>query len=215
MIILNFQLSELKSNSQKLQSKYVDLKSVFNKTLKLNLDKDLKIDRLEKELEQFKIGEGITTTTPTSPTTANVSTVAKTSTSIQFDEFKQFFSRDELRNFRSICDDSSGDSTFIRTVLLYLYKDDVNMLCTKSLYGSEAKTIKKKDGKLIQTTSKTPLTPRKVVLLKQIYAERIDKAAESEFEKNKRIQAVHINQLIANSLTNIQNRGKPKRSKKC
>lgn len=197
-----------------LQTKYANLKSIFNKTLKLNLDKDLKIDRLEKELEKFKIDEGTKSTpTPTSPKTATIYAVTATSTT-QFGGYDQFFPRDELRNLRSICDDSSGDSTFIRTVLLYLYKDDVNMLCTKSLYGSEPKTIKRKDGKIIQTTSKTPLTPRKVALLKQIYAERIDKAAKSEFEKNERTKNVHVNQLIASSLTNIQNRGKPKTTKK-
>lgn len=184
----------MKSSSQALQSKLKDLKHLLNKTLKFNLEKDLKIERKDKEIELLKRNcVSCFTAKPSAEATLNV----------QFSSFSQHFSSEELMALRSIENDPGHDPTFIRIVLSYLYKADLKVLQLKSLTGSGPKLIKRKNGTTIQTVQKQPLTPSKVHILKCIYHERVKAVTNNEVNISQRIKERHVNQLIATALGNI------------
>lgn len=186
----------MKNQRQSLLSKLSNLKTIFYKTLKINLEKDLKIERQNKEILLLK-RNGCSCPCPTS------TSHAEDTQSIQFLSFTQYFTSEELTVLRSIDNDPRHDTTFIRNVLSFLYKDDLKALQQKCLTGSEPKTLRKKNGETFQTIAKQPLTPKKVHILKSIHNERIKTVTKSEIDILRRTKERHINQMIAISLGNI------------
>lgn len=60
-----------------------------------------------------------------------------------FDRFHQFFTDKELARLRSLDLDSKSDSTFIKTALEYLHKENLSSLANKTAMG---KVINVLDG---------------------------------------------------------------------
>lgn len=156
---------------------------MFNATLKLNLEKDLKIERLQAELVAPKSNDDM------SPQKDS--------------KYSKFLSLSDLESLRKISKQPRCDTTFIRCGLEFLYQGNLKILCEKTLHGTEAKTITRKSGKVIHTKPKMPLTPSKVVVLRKMFKERVKNATTREFEIMKRTKEVSINQMIATSLGNI------------
>lgn len=181
----------MKKKFNKLQSKYDGLKKVFNSTVKINLEKDLKIQRLEAE-KRLSIDGSCDSNGEES--------------NLMYATYNQHFTPKELIELRSIHDDASCDATFIRTGLVHLYRDSLNILKEKSLLGSEAKKIKRKtkNGEMeIKTLSKEPLSPKKVQMLKGMLLERVSTVTKNEFQILQRTKEVRVNQLFANAIGNI------------
>lgn len=185
---------KLQAEVRSLQLKYKKLKILYNKSLGINFQKDLKIQRLEQELNLLKNGE-------INPTE---STEEPQRTDGTFDSFSEYFTSSELRDLRKMQSESRHDATFVRTALLYLYRDNPALLQYKSVRGSKTKLMKKKDGTVVKTEPKEPLSPKKLDILKNIYRERIFGATSDEVELTVRNNSTHFNQLIATSLSNIR-----------
>lgn len=185
---------KLQAEVRSLQLKYKKLKILYNKSLGINFQKDLKIQRLEQELNLLKNGE-------INPTESSEDLQRADGT---FDSFSEYFTTGELRDLRKMQNESRHDATFVRTALLYLYKDNPSLLQYKSVRGSKTKLMKKKDGTVVKTEPKEPLSPKKLDILKSIYRERIFGATSDEVELTVRNNSTHFNQLIATSLSNIR-----------
>lgn len=185
---------KLQAEVRSLQSKYKKLKILYNKSVGINLQKDLKIQRLEQELNLAKNGE----------CAQSESKECCRRASSTFGTFSEYFAPDELRNLRVMQNDSRYDATFVRTALLYLYKDNPTSLQYKSVRGAKPKLMKRKDGTVVETEPREPLSPKKLNILKSIYSERISGATSDEIELTVRTNETHFNQLIATSLSNIR-----------
>lgn len=164
----------------------------MNNTIKINLEKDFKIQRLEAEKKMPNDGS----------CTSNVE-----DSNLRYATYNQYFtSKEELIELRSIQDDVRFDATFVRTGLMCLYKNNLDILKGKSLHGSEAKKIRRKmkNGETVtETLAKEPLSPKKVGVLKGMLLERVSAATTNELEIFERTKQAHVNQLIANALGNI------------
>lgn len=79
-----------------------------------------------------------------------------------YDEFGNFFDKDELKQLRSIPAGKSKDSTFILTCMRFLYRD-LSVLNNRSVTGRAFKKQKK-----------TPLSPWKSTLIKKMLNQRLE-----------------------------------------
>lgn len=170
------------------------MKYLHGKSINLNFEKDLEIARLKKEIESLKKNGS------DQPIATEIQT-----NEVQFATFSSIFSSCELKTLRSINGDSKADRPFIRHVLMFLYQEfSMLQLQQKSLFGCKPKSVVTKTGIVKETIEKTPLTPSKVKIIRELYTERITAADVSESEKTLRLKDSHFNQLIATALSNLQ-----------
>lgn len=190
--------SSLRSELQNLKLKHKKLRILYNKSLSINLQKDLKIQQLEQELNLLRSGECTQI-----DSNREIEDGFRPS-SATFGTFSEYFDAEELQNLRTMQNHSRYDATFVRTALLYLYKGNPHILKFKSVRGSKSKLVKRKNGTVIKTEPREPLSPKKLNILKDIYSERIAAATSDKVELTVRAHETHFNQLIASSLSNIR-----------
>lgn len=165
----------------------------------MNFNKDLKIARLQREIQSLKddciVAEFVGT---------SIENDANENGGNKFAKFSDKLSPSELKTLRNIENDSSSDRPFIRTVLLFLYPhESLQQLQQKSLFGCDPKKFLTKSGVVKRTTRKLPLTPEKVGIMKKLFSERIAAANLTECELVLRTKPSYFNQLVATALSNL------------
>lgn len=92
-----------------------NLKHVLAHSNRVNLNKDLEIEQLEKEFNEKCDNNSV-----------------KLTDEIVFSRFANTFNQEELSSLRSIPSSSSRDSSFILQALRILYKEDLSVLHTRT-----------------------------------------------------------------------------------
>lgn len=117
----------------------------------------------------------------------------------------KYYSSADWKRLRSISNIKSKDSTFVRTVLNILYRQDPTVILYRSLNGCRPGTIQMADGSLHYRAQKYPLTPQKRHIIRQTFQDRIKQIHDiSEVEKCSRMSERHINETIALAINTIQ-----------
>lgn len=133
------------------------VKKLLRTALQVNLQKDLKLQHVENKLKEngikFDSDEFVAG---------------------HFTRFVKIFTENELASLRGLPMTQSSDSTFLRYILNYLYKDDLTRLPKKCAVGRNANA--------------DPISPQKMCILQAIYNERIDgmNLGEDAIEKRKK-----------------------------
>lgn len=159
------------------------LKKSYFQSLQLNVQKDLRIAYIESMLEKFGVD-------------------FPTEQSEPFECYRKFFQPAELAKLRSV--DDKSDQTFVRICLTYIYKDNIEILNERSVAGSPARMVKKKNGSVSYLPAKEAITPKKYILLANIFAERIDWMDIDTCEKETRKK--NLNRLVGKAIANIRNK---------
>lgn len=120
----------------------------------------------------------------------NVSTTCSNPQTLNFIDFVDNFSIDQLSDLRLIGPTKSEDSTFVLFVVNCLYEGRHNVLQKKSLTG------RSKPGQQKEIT-----TPEKVNVIEKIFSERLNSIAKDDKEKNTRKSS--LNRLIKYAQSNI------------
>lgn len=107
-----------------------------------------------------------------------------------------------MRKLHLIAGDKRNDSTFVKTGIEMLYKNEEEKLLKRSVRGTRSSTRKGKNGP-INYVAKSPLTPEKVVVLKKLYNERIRSHVVDSDEFTKRLSTGYFNTLLSNAIGNI------------
>lgn len=102
-----------------------------------------------------------------------------------------------------IAGDKRNDSTFVRTGIEILYKNEEEKLLKRSVRGTKSSTRKRKNGP-VYYVAKSPLTPEKVAVLKNWYNERIGSFRVDSDEFTKRLSTGYFNTLLSNAIGNIK-----------
>lgn len=105
---------------------------------------------------------------------------------LMFAKFKGDFSDDELAELRSIRILNTADGKFVTTSLRLLYKEDLKVLIHRTAE--------------IPVDDKTPLTPKKKDLIKNIYQERLKYAPSNEYSVRLSKFHVHLKNAIRNTV---------------
>lgn len=134
-----------------------------------NLEKDLRIQVLEKKIERLE----------------------KSKKCIRPEVYKKFedeFTADDLKNFRSVKSGANNDSSFILQVLRSLYKSHLGLLATKSVTGRSRR---------LASGEKDILTPEKKALIEKLLQERIiiEEDTDNHQARLKKFN-VHLNNAI-------------------
>lgn len=120
------EIDELKQNIKKLETENkklvkdnTHLKHVLTHSNRINLQKDLKIEELEKESKE-----------------QSGPVLVELSDKTVFSQFADIFSQEELSALRSIPSSSSKDSTFVLQTIRYLYKENLSVLSSRTSSSS-------------------------------------------------------------------------------
>lgn len=109
-------------------------------------------------------------------------------------------SKPELSSLNSIGLDKKHDSTFIRKLLLCLYKSDMEVMSQRSLKGTTPK-IKFEGGQVMQTLEKRQMTPEKLNTISTLFHNRLSKV--NEIGETGRQSETYLNALINRGFQNI------------
>lgn len=149
---------EIRNNT--LQKDCKHLKKLFDESNKINLQKDIRINSILNEKSNSEESQSM------------------------FNNFKIYFTDNELRDLRSIQIRSPGDSTFIINCLRMLYKQNLQMLAYRTAE--------------ISLENKQPITPSKKKIISNIYKERLLYVPSSEFQWRLKKLNAHIKSGIRN-----------------
>lgn len=94
----------------------------------------------------------------------------------EFDRFSQFFSDKELAYLRGLDLNRETDSTFLKSALEYLHKDNFASLKNKTVTG-RIKTVFE-GGIIKQVFLRECISPQKIEILKELFTERIGSLSE-------------------------------------
>lgn len=166
-----------KEKNKKLQSDLGASVSLLKSASSINLQKDIFIKKLSKDKNVTKDGE---------------------KSNNLFLEFNGHFNNDQLRQLRSIPSGKSRDSSFVLTLMRFLYPN-TNVLSKKSA-----------TGKARNKMTKEKLTPHKKNLISDMLKERV--SSENGLDDLTILQRMdNVNKLIKNAIENIV--GKKSRTK--
>lgn len=161
----------LKMRLKSLNEKHQQVQKAISTALQICGNKDKKIQHLEAQII---------------PPVDRHMTHQKSKTKIQFEDFGDIFTSEQLTELRSTNQQTAGDSTFVLSSIRFLYSDDLSKLANKTVFG-----IKKRGNK-------EPLTPQKVDRLRSLYRERLEyiKPENALFREEKFNR--HVNHAIFN-----------------
>lgn len=151
------QIEELESDIRTMEMTYKKTKKLYITSLQNNLMKDIRIAKLETVLKS----QGIAI----NPEEFNLN---------QFVGFSQHFDEKLLAQLRGLDYNQASDSSFLKKCVLHLYRSDLNSLAKKTPCGRNEQTVKR-DGRIVaKRPRKEAISPVKMVILRQIFHERID-----------------------------------------
>lgn len=140
------------------------LKHLLSKCTKVNLEKDLKIEKLTHQREESDVSPMI------------------------FGKYEDIFEDKELTTLRSIPFTKSKDSSFILQVIRLLYKNNLDALKSRTTAS--------------KTADKSPITPEKKAVIKDLYDERLNSLKLNDFELSTRKSK--LNEYTMTGITNIR-----------
>lgn len=170
-------VSELEKENLKLKKDNTDLKKLFNKSNQVNLQKDLLIHQLRKQLNENN-GQLKSDSLDESQTKKQ---------KLLFEKFQNTIDSENLVKLRSISDRKEKDSTFVSQCLKILYESDVSVLTERTA----TKT----------TSNKEELTPEKKSIINQLFFERLSSINLSPKDEEERRSKLRIH--LSNSIHNI------------
>lgn len=103
---LQNEIEELRKSNFELLNDNKSLKKLFDQLIKVNLQKDIKINNIVSDTKNSLISYGEKV----------------------FSKFEETFEQSELKTLRSISINQTSDSTFILTLIRLLYKENPNLL---------------------------------------------------------------------------------------
>lgn len=200
------QINRWQTEAKNYKLKYDRTKQLYQTALKNNLEKDLKISRLENALMQGLPGvlplahpsaltqesfpnnspaaQGISVLHVNIETEQSTQVQPSTNEAYKYDTFQNSFEEIELAKLRTIDGESKNDATFVRLVLKYLYKDNIAILSQRSVKGtSPRKKRRKLDGEEFEFGATQPMTPVKLKTLAGMFTERLSTSNGKESEK--------------------------------
>lgn len=150
-----FQKIALKNDVTRLDAELHKVKKMLRTALQINLQKDLKLQHMESKL-----------------TVNGIKIDLNDFVAGDFNRFIKIFTEKELASLRGLPISQSSDSSFLRLILNYLYKDDLAILAKKTVIGRNADT--------------DAISPNKLVIMQTIFDERIDGLGLDEEANEKR-----------------------------
>lgn len=138
-----FQKVALKNDVARLDAELHKVKKMLRTTLQINLQKDLKLQHMENKL-----------------TTNGIKMDSNDFVAGDFNRFIKIFTEKELSGLRGLPINQSSDSSFLRLILNYLYKENLAILSNKTAMGRNADA--------------DSISPNKLVIMQTIFNERID-----------------------------------------
>lgn len=112
---------------------------------------------------------------------------------ILFESFNDVFDAEQLNKLKSISKTDRSDSTFVCTVIKYLYAENLESIGNKTACGRNKKNHDNKEM----------MTPTKKKVVQDIYSERLCDIAVNLDERQKRENK--LNRLIKDAFANIKN----------
>ncbi|KAG4071713.1 hypothetical protein HA402_011867 [Bradysia odoriphaga] len=110
----------------------------------------------------------------------------------------------ELKALDRIPLETTKDSTFIKDCLQYIYKDNLSVLCQKSVKGtSERIEFSADGGEVKRHSAKDPMTPEKYDRVKELFIDRISQCDIDQVSHGERLKVTNINRLMASGIKNI------------
>lgn len=116
------------------------------------------------------------------------------------------FTPNELKFLQYMSLEKKKDSNFVLQCLHFAYKSDHSVLAHKSLIGTTEKIEFTDGGDQIIQAAKGPLSPNKVIRIKELFLERVSKSDENAVDHGERIKDSYINKLFASGIKNIAKR---------
>lgn len=113
------------------------------------------------------------------------------------------FTKNEMRCLQAMSLEKGKDSTFILQCLEFVYKNDLSLMRSKTLKGKAESVQISDDGTSQIIPAKEPLTPIKIVRIKELFLERLSKCDVNSAVYAERIKESNINKLIASGIKNI------------
>lgn len=147
-----------------------ETKKLFRTALQNGLEKDLRITQLSKILKDSGIS-GIKN---------DVDDLD------QFVSYGRYFTENNLAVLRGISYGKFYDATFIRNCLLFLYKNNLSALKTKSASGK----------------SKEPISPEKIMVMESMFRERIEAIPNIKLPE-KHVRLANFKQSLAKSIYEV------------
>lgn len=112
----------------------------------------------------------------------------------EFNRFGNHFTEKELSFLRGLDGQQMTDAVFLRSILEFLYKDNVAGLAKKTAKG--------------RCADSTPISPEKIEVIKAIFEERIDSLDCDLNEATKRKES--LNQLLSKCLYTVRKKSAKK-----
>lgn len=163
------QIARLELINKKLENELKAARKLLRTNLQINLSKDLKINQMHKMLKENSIR--------CNPEEFDCG---------QFKRFDGIFTSQELASFRGLDFGKSSDSSFLRLCIKALYRENLQSLAKKTIYGREERVVKRENG-VTHLPAKERISPEKMVIVEEIFQERIDAIPNiDQFAKNRR-----------------------------
>lgn len=116
------------------------------------------------------------------------------------------FTENELKFLKCMSLEKKKDSTFILQCLEFAYKNDLTVLCDKTRKGKPESIKIGEDGTVTNVSAKEPVSPVKVVRIKELFLERLSKCDIDSAVYAVRAKDSNMNTLITNGIKNISKR---------
>lgn len=177
--VLKNKVVELEKKNAQLQNDNKDLKYLLNKATKINLQKDLLIEQLKKQIS----GKDLLLNQSQNKISGNHNignrsdSKGKQKNELLFKEYEKIIDEADLCRLRSVGDDKVKDSKFIVECLETLYKENVSILCERT---AQLPTAKKKE-----------LTPEKKTIIENLFSARLNSlnlSAQDQLERKSKFR---------------------------
>lgn len=109
----------------------------------------------------------------------------------------------DIASLNSIALDKKSDSSFVRKLVLYLYKEDETKISQRSVRGVPARMITHNDT-LIRQPEKRSVSPIKMLAIRKHFHQRIANVQPNEIKN--RSKETYLNRLINQGIANISRR---------
>lgn len=195
-----------------LSEKYSKLKTKHFSLLQILMDKETKINNLQMKLNNIHVSEG----KPTAPQDcldehgAN-SVKCDLLESVKFmnngeenEEEKEddhIFTEEEIKKLNSTSLLQKSDAVYIRQIIEFLYKENLNVLNKRSFSGRTTTRKVGRDGEIAQDSNDTmpfkPILPKKKKIIYKRFTNRITSSNIPDQEQIQRLNYDYIARLIA------------------
>lgn len=119
---------------------------------------------------------------------------------LQFFDFSNVFTSDQLADLRSIGLSAREDSSFVSSILKFIYADRITILKLKPVSGRTTKIDHRKEK----------ITPEKDKIIRKMFFERLLDVEDGRSEREKKLNN-RIKDALNNIATSVENKEKEKK----